>query len=280
MLLPLFFSLIFLFSFFAGIIGALTGLGGGLILIPFLVLFLHINIHYAMGAGLLAVMTTSSGAALSFLKQGYTNIRLGMFLEIAAAVGALLGAHIAVRLPGDIVQFLFGIIFFGLAILSWRRHEGHAWPTHQNATAKMLHLDGQCPDEQGVVRPYFVQRVWTGFSIMGVAGILSGLLGIGSGVVKVLAMDQAMALPYRVSTSTSNFILGITAAVGAGVFFQQGFIEPIVVLPVILGVFIGAFLGSKLMSHLPIKHLRRLFSLLVFLLALQMLLKALGVWHG
>ncbi len=262
-------------SFFAGIIGALTGLGGALITIPVMVLFLHVNIHYAMGAGLFAVMATSSGTAMAYLRSGFTNVRIGIFLEIAAAIGAVIGAYVTNFLPAHFIQVLFGFIFIVMSYFAWRRHSESSTLHTAHYMANYLLLNGSYPTPEGE-KIYLVQNVWSGFSLMGLAGILSGLLGIGSGTMKVIAMDQAMQIPYKVSTSTSNFIIGITAAVGAMVFFAHGYVDPIITFPVVTGVLIGALLGAKMMPHLPVKHLRKLFSMLVLLLALEMIYQGLG----
>ena len=263
------------FSVGSGVIGALTGLGGAAILIPLLVVVFHVDIHYAMGAGLFAVMATSAGAAVAYLREGYINIRIGMFLELAASVGALVGAYVTSFLPAQIVEGIFGAVFLVSAYLSYRRHESLDLPQTSHPLALRLKLDGTYPTKEGVVS-YKVQNVWVAFNIMSLAGMLAGLLGIGSGSLKVVAMDQAMRLPYKVSTSTSNFIIGITAAVGSGVYFQQGFINPLITLPVVVGVFFGALLGARLMPKLPVKPLRALFSVIIVILALEMIYRALG----
>ena len=259
----------------AGVIGALTGLGGAAILIPLLVLIFHVDIHYAMGAGLFAVMATSAGAAAAYLREGYINIRIGMFLELAASIGALVGAYVTAYLPAQIVEGIFGVVFLISAYLSYRRREATDLAVTSHPLALRLKLNSTYPTASGPVS-YHVQRVWTAFNVTTIAGVLAGLLGIGSGSLKVLAMDQAMRLPYKVSTSTSNFIIGITAAVGSGVYFQQGFINPLVTLPVVVGVFFGALLGARLMPKLPVKPLRALFSVIIVILALEMIFRALG----
>ncbi|MFA6041907.1 MAG: sulfite exporter TauE/SafE family protein [Methylophilus sp.] len=265
-----FVCLVLLLSFFTGIVGALTGLGGGVLLIPILVLFLNVNMHYAMGAGLFAVMATSAGTAIAYLREGYINIRIGMFLEVAAAAGALAGAYATHLLSPHITQVIFGGIFLVMAYLSWRRKEELDAPTTAHPWANYLKLNGNYPTPQGM-KSYFVSHVTAAFSMMGVAGVLSGLLGIGAGSFKVVAMDQAMRLPYKVSTSTSNFIIGITAAVSAGVFYQNGYINPIITFPVVIGVLLGALLGARIMPKIPVKPLRLLFSVVILWLAIEMI---------
>lgn len=271
----MFSCILLVMSFFSGVIGALTGLGGALVLIPLIVLFLHVNMHYAMGAGLFAVMATSMGTAVAYLKSGYINVRIGMFLEVAAAAGALIGASVTSLLSTKLVQIIFGLVFVVMSYLTWRRKESHGIETKPHRAATWLQLNG-CYTENKKEISYFPQNIWFGFSIMGIAGVLSGLLGIGSGTVKVIAMDQVMHLPYKVSTSTSNFIIGITAAVGAGVFLKNGYINPVICFPAVIGVLCGSLIGARLMPILPVKPLRLLFSSLIFLMALQMIYEGFG----
>ena len=265
--------LILIFAYLAGLLGALTGLGGGVIIIPVLVLLFHVNIHYAMGAALISVIATSSGAAAAFLREGYINIRIGMFLEVGAAIGALLGAALLVYLPVNIVTIIFASVLLFSAYFTVRRREEHEVSGKSDPIAQKLKLEDSYPTPKGP-KSYSVHRVPTAFGLMTLAGILSGLLGIGSGVVKVLAMDQAMRLPYKVATTTSNFIIGITAAVGAGVYFSQGYIDPVLTFPVMIGVLIGAITGARLLSRAPVKLLRWIFGVVIGLIALQMLYKA------
>lgn len=275
MTIAVFFILLLLLSALAGIFGALTGLGGGALLIPLLVLLFHIDIHYAMGAALFAVMATSAGTAIAYMREGYINLRIGMFLEVAASLGAFAGAYITSYLAANWVELIFGIVFIISAYSVLRRQENTEYYEHADPLADKLNLNGSYPSLNGP-QEYRVQKVLPSFGIMIVAGILSGLLGIGSGSVKVLAMDQAMRLPYKVSTSTSNFIIGITAAVGAGVYLRHGFVEPTITAPVIIGVLVGALLGARLMPHLPVKPLRIFFSGVIFLLALEMIYRGFG----
>ena len=206
--------LTFLGSMTAGFLGALTGLGGGVVIVPLLTLVLGVDIRYAIGASLVSVIATSCGAAAAYVKEGFSNIRLGMFLEMATTFGALFGAALAARISTQIIAVIFGMVLLYSAFLSARGHAPTATDDAPDFLANHLHLDGAYPSRQGLVS-YHVHGIPTGFSLMFLAGTLSGLLGIGSGAVKVLAMDQAMRVPFKVSTTTSNFMIGVTAAASA-----------------------------------------------------------------
>lgn len=268
------FSLILLFfGYLSGLVGALTGLGGGVVLIPAMVLLLKIDIHYAMGASLICVIATSSGAALAKTKN-YVNLRIGILLETAAVLAALLGALLVPFIPAAKVALLFGGVLLFSAYLSLRRNH-HTEPMAaltSHPLALRLGLEGEYPSN-GTLKAYRVQNVPLAWAIMATAGLMSGLLGIGAGALKVLAMDQALRLPYKVSTTTSNFIMGITAAVSIGVYFSHGYIVPSLTFPVMLGVVAGSWSGSYLLERLASKRLRLFFALVISLLAVQMLYK-------
>ncbi len=264
-------------AYLAGLLGALTGLGGGIILTPVFVLLFHIDIHYAMGASLISVIATSSGAAIAFLKEGYTNLRIGMFLEIGAVIGAVGGALLINHLSVSIIAIIFGCVLLFSAYFAALRQESHAISPLSHLWAEKLNLTSHYPTLQGP-KSYSVQRVPQALSIMTLAGALSSLLGIGSGALKVLAMDQVMGLPYKVSTATSNFIIGITAAVSAGFYFSQGYIDPVLTAPVMLGVLFGAVSGTQILRLLPTTLLRFIFSLLVVFVAIEMIYK--GITGG
>src|SRR3989449_5257259 len=205
----------------AGFLGALTGLGGGVVIVPLLALGFGMDIRYAIGASLVSVIATSSGAAAAYVKEGYTNIRIGMFLEIATTVGALLGAFLATRVSGSAIATIFGLVLLYSAYLAGRPRVRHAFDDVPDPLATRLKMHGSFPEAEGV-RHYCPHRVPMGFSLMFGAGALSGLLGIGSGAVKVLAMDQAMRIPFKVSTTTSNLLIGVTAAASARVYLSLG----------------------------------------------------------
>lgn len=267
-------TLTFLLSIFAGALGALTGLGGGVVVIPVLVLLFHIDIHLAMGASLICAIATSSGSAAAYLREGFTNLRLGMLLETGAVLGAFLGAILITIVSKNFLVILFSLVLFFSAYLTLKRHEESENDAPSHPWADKLKLNNGYPTN-GIMKKYSVQRVPLGILMMAVAGTLSGLLGIGSGALKVLVMDQALRLPYKVATTTSNFMIGITAAVSAGIYFAHGYINPIITCPVMLGVIIGSFLGTKLLVNLNSQLLRLIFSISICLVALQMLFQAL-----
>ncbi len=258
----------------AGMLGALTGLGGGIVIVPMLSLLFHVDIRYAIGASLVSVIATSSGAAAAYVREGYTNIRVGMLLEVATTTGALLGAFIAGYISTGAIAVIFAIILLYSAWRSVRPPAENVDSGPPDRWARRLRLDSTYPTPMGK-RPYTVDRVPLGFAMMIVAGTISGLLGIGSGALKVLAMDQAMRLPFKVSTTTSNFMIGVTAAASAGVYLHRGYIEPVVALPVMLGVLGGALLGARLLTSAPTRRLRALFNVVLVVMALEMLYKGL-----
>jgi hypothetical protein len=261
----------------AGLIGALTGLGGGIIVIPFLTLIFHIPIYEAMAAGLIATITTSSAAAATLIKQGYTNIKLGMFLEVGTVIGALLGAWLVVYLPIHAVQFLFGITLLLSAITSIKKQNNNKskHPDVSDPLAIRLHLVNTAA-ENNEIGAYAICRLKLGFFVLSIAGFLSGLLGIGSGTVKVLAMDQIMHLPYRVATATSNFIIGVTATASIGIYWSRGYVSEKICAPVLLGVLLGALLGGYLLAKINTQRLRLLFAFIIVCVGVQMVYKGLG----
>lgn len=259
----------------AGFLGALTGLGGGVVLVPMLSLLLGVDIRYAVGASLVSVIATSSGAAAAYVKEGISNIRIGMFLEIATTLGALAGATLATRVSTGIISIVFGLVLIASAFLSWKSRATQETESAPDPLATKLQLNGSFP-EGNSVRTYNVQRVPLGWGLMFGAGTLSGLLGIGSGAMKVLAMDQAMKIPFKVSTTTSNFMIGVTAAASAGIYLSRGYIDPGLSMPVMLGVLAGSLLGTRVLVQTHPKHLRRVFSLVIVALGLEMLYKGLS----
>jgi uncharacterized protein len=268
------FTVIILFgSYFAGLLGSLTGLGGGFIIIPLLTLLLHVDIHYAIGASLVSVIATSSGSAAAYVKEGITNIRLGMFLEIATTAGAFTGAVLAIYIPTQFIAVLFGLILIFSAIMSLRQKAEQI--VHQETwLSKRLKLGGSYPVNDVQVE-YGVSNIAGGFFMMIFAGIISGLLGIGSGALKVIAMDGIMRIPFKVSTTTSNFMIGVTAAASAVVYLQRGYIHPGLAMPVVIGVLLGALSGSKILVHTSSSNwLRWVFATVITVLAVQM------IYHG
>lgn len=256
-------------AYLAGLVGSLTGLGGGVVVIPLLTLIFHVDIRYAIGAALLASIANSSGAASAYVKEGITNIRLGMFLEIATTIGAVGGAVIAVYTPTNTIAILFGAILLFSAAMTIRKKNQEAY-TEGSPLSYKLKLNSSYPTKDGEVS-YKLKNVGAGFSIMALAGVLSGLLGIGSGALKVLAMDSTMHIPFKVSTTTSNFMIGVTAAASAVVYLQRGYMDAGIAFPVMLGVLGGAFTGSKLLTRMDPKVLKYIFCIAITFVAAEMI---------
>jgi uncharacterized membrane protein YfcA len=257
-------------SLLAGLLGSLTGLGGGVVIVPLLSLAFGVDIHYAIGASLVSVIATSSGSAAAYLKEGFSNIRIGMFLEIATTLGALAGAYLATRAPTKAIAVIFGLVLLYSAISSARKRPERAKDLPPDKLAVRLRLDGTFP-EDGERRAYYVRRVPLGFGLMAGAGTLSGLLGIGSGAVKVLAMDEAMEVPFKVSTTTSNFMIGVTAAASAGIYLSRGYIQPAIAMPVTLGVLAGSLLGAKVLVRAKVRSIRIIFAVVIGALGVEMI---------
>ena len=267
--------LVCLTSVLAGFIGALTGLGGGVIIVPVLTLLFGVDIHYAIGASLISVIATSSGAASAYVKEGFTNLRIGMFLEIATTFGAIWGAFIAERISTTAVGIMFGLVLIYSAIMSSRPRPATQVANSPDSLAAALKLDSSFQTDAGL-RYYHVNAVPLGFSMMFVAGTISGLLGIGSGAFKVVAMDQVMRIPFKVSTTTSNFMIGVTAAASAGVYLHRGYIDPILSGPVMLGVLLGALIGARVLIKTSTNALRHLFAFVILVLAVEMIYSAIS----
>lgn len=266
----LIFSLVILGgSLLAGLLGALTGLGGGVVLVPMLAILFKVDLRYAIGASLISVIATSSGSASAYVRDGFSNIRIGMFLEIATTAGAIGGAWLAVRVPTRSIAITFGVVLLYSVYLSFCKHgDGHV---PRNRWSDRLKMNGAFPGADGKPQHYAVTHISGGFATMFGAGALSGLLGIGSGAVKVLAMDNIMRIPFKVSTTTSNFMIGVTAAASAGIYLRRGYIDPTLAAPVMIGVVIGSLLGAKILVKSDVKSLRILFSVVVFALAVEMI---------
>jgi uncharacterized protein len=262
-------SAVLLTSFFAGLLGSLTGLGGGVVIVPALVLLFHVDLRYAIGASLISVIATSSGAAVAYVKEGFSNVRIGMFLEVATTVGAVGGAYLAAVVSTRAIGIIFGVTLLYSAWSSFR--EPHTETNHRpNPLAQKLRLSGDYPTKNGS-QTYVAENVPAGFGIMFIAGLLSGLLGIGSGAVKVLAMDHAMKLPFKVSTTTSNFMIGVTAAASAGIYLGRGYVAPGLAAPVMLGVLAGSLLGAHLLVRIRVPVLRVVFAVVIVALGVEMI---------
>jgi hypothetical protein len=265
--------LVWLSSLLAGFVGSLTGLGGGIIITPLLTLALGVDIRYAIGATLVSVIATSSGAAAAYVREGFPNIRIGMFLEIATTLGAVAGALLAARISTGVISIIFGLVLLYSAYASSRARRERVGDCQPDPLATRLKMNGSYPTPDGP-RAYCVKAVPRGFSLSFGAGILSGLLGIGGGAVKVIAMDQAMGIPFKVSTTTSNFMIGVTAAASAGVYLARGYIDPGLAMPVMLGVVVGSLVGARVLSHAKTKWLRLVFGLVIAIMAVEM------IYHG
>jgi uncharacterized protein len=263
-------AIIAIASILAGLLGSLTGLGGGVVVVSLLTLGLGVDIRYAIGASLVSTIATSSGAAIAYVREGYSNIRVGMFLEVATTFGAVTGAFIAAKTPTRTITIIFGLVLLLSTYLSNRSHHSEAVDLPIDPLATRLKLNSSYPTADGE-RSYHVQHVPGGFAVMLIAGALSGLLGIGSGALKVLAMDQVMQLPFKVSTTTSNFMIGVTAAASAGIYFSRGYIDPGLCMPVVLGVLVGAWFGAKVLVRAKVAALRIIFSIVLLALGLQMI---------
>jgi uncharacterized membrane protein YfcA len=254
----------------AGLLGALTGLGGGVVIVPLLVVVFHVNVHYAIGASLISVIATSSGAAAAYVREGFSNIRIGMFLEIATTLGALFGAYLTTRLSTGIIAIVFGSVLIISAVLSPLARHSRKSNRRADPLAVRLKLNSSYPTPDGP-EEYQVHRVPAGFGMMFGAGTLSGLLGIGSGAFKVLAMDQVMGIPFKVSTTTSNFMIGVTAAASTGIYLRRGFIAPGLAMPVVLGVLAGSTIGTRILVRAKTSWLRAIFVLVIAALGVEMI---------
>lgn len=272
---PLEFSLFaFLISILAGVLGALLGLGGGIIVVPALTLLLGIDIRYAIGASIVSVIATSSGAAAAYVREHLTNLRVGMFLELGTTSGALTGAYIAGVIAGRWLFIIFGVVLAASAIEMLRQRHGVAGVPPPDAWADRLRLHAAFYDPATKEETsYRVTHTKLGLVLMYVAGVVSGLLGIGSGILKVPAMDLAMRMPIKASTATSNFMIGVTAAASAGVYFARGDIDPFAAAPVAVGVLVGAFGGSRLLGQIHSRVIRLLFVVVLWWVSIEMLWK-------
>lgn len=261
---------------FAGLLGSLIGLGGGIIVVPVLTLLFHVDIRLAIGASIISVIATSSGAAAAYVRERITNLRVGMFLEIGTTLGAITGAYLAGVVSGRVLFIVFGVVlgYSAVRMLGRQGREEGARDLPPDRLADRLRLHSSFYDEAtGQEVAYRVSRTPVGLGLMYVAGAVSGLLGIGSGALKVPAMDLAMGLPMKVSTATSNFMIGVTAAASAGVYLLRGDVDPFIAAPVAAGVLIGATGGSRLLPRLHSRSIRVIFVVVLVFLAAEMLLK-------
>lgn len=271
----IFVAILFAGACLAGFLGSLTGLGGGVVIVPLLTLGMGVDIRYAIGTSLIAVIATSSGAASAYVKEGVTNIKIGMFLETATTMGAISGAALAVIMPTYFLMILFGAVLLYSGVVSFKNRKDKSFPIKkttkkESKLASFFNLDGDYQTSTGRF-PYKVYNIIGGYFMMILAGILSGLLGIGSGAFKVIAMDTIMKLPFKVSTATSTFMIGVTAAASAGVYLTRGYIDPVLSMPVVLGVLFGSLIGAKTLMKSKTKSLRIIFAIVISMLALEMI---------
>lgn len=241
-----------------------------MVVIPLLTLCFGVDFHYAVGAALVASIATSSGSGSAYVKEGITNIRLGMFLEIATTIGAVAGAMVAVYLNNNMIAVIYGLVLILTGVMQFVKKQDHIGE-HGSEIARRLRLYGSWPQKDGTWQSYELRNVAGGFGIMGIAGMLSGILGIGSGVLKVIAMDNMMKVPFKVSTTTSNFMMGVTACASAVVYIQRGNITPGIACPVMIGVLLGALTGARLLKRLDVRVLRRVFAVAVLAVAANMI---------
>jgi len=267
-------ALIWIGAVAAGLLGSLTGLGGGVVIVPLLTLGFGVDIRYAIGASLVSVIATSSGAAVAYVREGFTNIRVGMLLEIATTLGATGGALLATHMPATAIAIVFGVVLLSSVYSSVKEPPRDVPDAPPDPLATRLRLDGVYPALAGP-RNYHVRAVPAGFALMAVAGALSGLLGIGSGAMKVLAMDRAMRLPFKVSTTTSNFMIGVTAAASVGIYLNRGYVDPGLAMPTMLGVLAGSMVGVRILAGTPSQRLRWVFAVAIFALGVEMIYNAL-----
>src|SRR5579872_6168125 len=267
------FHLLFPVAILAGFVGAMSGMGGGIILIPALTL-LGVDIKHAIAISILSVIATSSGSASAYVRDHITNLKVGMFLEMFTIVGALAGAAITLAASPRPLYIAFGLVLLGswIALLVAGHESWHAG--EQDAFSRWLELEGSYHDKaMNEVIHYRARRAWLGAPLMFGAGVIAGLLGIGAGAVKVLIHDLVMGLPPKVSTTTSNLIIGVTALAGTSVYLAAGLISPGLAAPVILGVVLGAFLGTRLLVRLSNQSVRRFFLLVLLILAVEMIVR-------
>ena len=265
----------------AGLVGALSGLGGAVIITPVLTILLGLPIQYAAGTALASSIATSSGAAATYIKSKITNIKIGMSLEIATTIGVILGALVAAFAYSNNLSYLIFIIFGIVMLLSVYPTLKRNRAVHRNrpdSTTKFFQLKGSYYDRAERKKIDYVGiRWWLGEIVMFVAGWVSGLLGVGSGVLKVLALDTGMRLPMKVSTATSNFMIGVTAVTGSAIYWALGYIQPIIVAPVIIGVVIGSFFGSMLLERMHSSSIRIIFSAILVIVALEMIVRGVSM---
>ena len=269
---------IFLVSAAAGLIGSLAGVGGGILVVPALTVVFGVDIRLAVGASIVSVIATSSGAAAAYVRDRMTDMRVGMFLELATTTGAVAGALLAAVVASSLLYLLLGLVVLLSAAMQVARLGEEMLPdAAPSRLAIALKLSSSYPDRKlGREVSYTARRIPLGFVLMWLAGLVSGLLGIGSGVLKVIAMDGAMRLPIKVSSATSNFMIGVTAAASAGVYLGRGQVDPRIAAPVALGVLLGAIVGARFMHHVSNRSVRLVFLPVLVAVGLEMVGRSMG----
>ncbi len=267
-----------LISVVAGLLGSLVGLGGGIIIVPVLTLLYHVDIRLAIGASILSVIATSSGAAVTYVRERLTNLRAGMFLEIATTLGAVTGAYITTLFSSNDLYILFALVLAYSAITMFRkRHQDRPLTSSNDNLANYFQLHGSYYDQREHHEiSYKVIRTKVGLGLMYIAGLISALLGVGSGALKVPAMDVAMHMPIKASAATSDFMIGVTAAASAGAYFSRGQINPIIAAPIAIGILAGAIIGSRMLNKFASRYVQALFILVLIVVAVEMLQRGLS----
>jgi uncharacterized membrane protein YfcA len=266
---------IFLMSILAGLIGAVFGLGGGILIIPFLTLVEGVPVPYAIGASIVSVVATSSASAATFVQDRLTNLRLGMFLEVGTVLGAITGAFVAGFLAPSILFVLFGLmLIYASAIMIAGRRIDFPSGVVPDKTAQKLRLGSEYFDPAtGATSRYEVTNTLRTLGISSIAGVVSGLLGVGGGIISVPTMNLLSKVPVKVASATSNFMIGVTAAASSTVYFVRGDVQPLLVAPLMIGVVIGAALGTRLLRRTPPLKIKLLFAILLITISVLMILK-------
>jgi len=266
-------------SLVAGVIGAMTGQGGGILLVPFLTLIMHVDVKTAVAASIVSVIATSSGSASAYVRDRISNVKIGMYLEMFTILGALVGAAITLKSGGRFIYLVFGLVLLASFVALWLKPEmGEAGNMRQDRLSAFLELEGEYYDQvANRVVPYKGTRAGLGGVLMFGAGLIAGMLGIGAGALKVLIHDLVMELPPKVSTTTSNFIIGVTALAGASAYLAAGLIKPNIAVPVILGVTVGSRAGTRFLVRLSNSATRKFFMVVLSVLGVEMVLRGVGL---
>jgi uncharacterized protein len=273
--------LMFLIAIVAGLIGSMVGIGGGILVVPALTIGFGVPIEYAIGASIISTIATSSGSASAYVRDRITNLRIGMFLEIGSVAGSLVGVLTTLYFVRSgsswIISIVFGLLLFfsAYSIVQYARIERRGESmvnVKPDKLAERLNLKGEYEDKSMHMKiTYVATRIPAGFVIMFFAGLLSGLLGVGGGALKVLGMDTIMRLPFKVSTTTSNFMIGVTAAASSGILYASGYVNVVLAAPVALGVVLGSLAGARILARSKPASLRILFIVVLLVFGTEMI---------